>query len=88
MTTATTFVPEKALGGKPAAAAVALDRLRYYNFRRRWTKRIVPHLADEKLNAVLVRDFNKYTYVRWGERFLPGHLPSQFESCGWRCWSR
>jgi hypothetical protein len=83
MTTATAMLPEKVRDNNPVAACVDLDRLRYYNFRRQWTKRIVPHLADEKLNAILVRDFNKYTYGRWRERFKPGDLPCQFESCGW-----
>ena len=40
-----------------------LGDLRYYDLRRHWTKRIVPHLNDEFLNAILVRNFNKFT---WG----------------------
>jgi len=60
--------------------------MRYYDFKRHWTKRIVPHLSDLEFNRVLVRDFNKLTYDRWHNRFEPGMLPAQFESCDWR-WS-
>jgi hypothetical protein len=31
--------------------------MRCYDVKRHWTRRIQPHLADEKLNAILVRDF-------------------------------
>jgi len=57
--------------------------LRYYDLRRHWTKRIVPHLKDEALNAILVRDFNKFTWGRWRKRFKLGDLPAHFESCDW-----
>jgi hypothetical protein len=56
----------------------------YYNLQRNWTRKIVPHLKDEVLNKILVRDFHKFTYGRWKEPFLPGNLPSGFESCDWR----
>jgi hypothetical protein len=59
------------------------ENLRYYDLRRHWTKRITPHLCDERLNAILVRDFNKFTYGRWRDRFRPGDLPFHFESCDW-----
>jgi hypothetical protein len=54
---------------------VDLDRIRYYNLRRHWTKRIAPHLGDRKLNAILDRDFRKYKRGR----FRPGDLPIKFE---------
>ncbi len=57
--------------------------MRYYDIPRNWTKRIAPHLGDEKLNAVLVRDFHKFTYGRWGKPFGPGDFPRNFESCDW-----
>jgi hypothetical protein len=63
---------------------VAPEFMRYYDLRRHWTKKIKPHLADKTLNAILVRDFNKFTLGRYGERFEPGMLPSDFESCDWR----
>lgn len=33
----------------------------YYELQRNWTRKIVPHLNDEALNNILVRDFNKYS---------------------------
>jgi hypothetical protein len=58
--------------------------IRYYDLARHWTRRIIPHLGDKELNAILVRDFNRFTFGRWREPFLPGMLPEQFESCDWR----
>ena len=58
--------------------------MRYYDLKRHWTKKIVPHLGDEELNHILVRDFNRYTFGRWHEPFKPGMLPESFESCDWR----
>ena len=58
--------------------------MHYYQFQRHWTKRIVPHLGNEELNKLLVKDFNKYTSGRWRKRFLPGMFPDEFESCDWR----
>jgi hypothetical protein len=68
---------------EPVPVDIPLDKLRYYDFRRHWTKRILPHLGDKKLNAILIRDFNKYTEGRTGKRFRRGDLPGQFESCDW-----
>jgi hypothetical protein len=59
--------------------------MRYYDLKRHWTKRIEPHLGDERLNAILVRDFNKFTFGRWRKPFKPGMFPDEFESCDWRC---
>lgn len=56
--------------------------LRYYDLKRHW-RRLEPHLGDEKLNAILVRDFNKYTSGRWDKPFRPGQFPREFESCDW-----
>jgi hypothetical protein len=42
------------LDGPPTLATIALDRLRYYDFRRHWTKRLTPQLGDKKLNDILV----------------------------------
>ena len=57
--------------------------MRYYDLQRHWTKRLAPHLDDAKLNAVLVRDFNKFTSGRWGKPFARGQFPREFESCDW-----
>lgn len=59
--------------------------MRYYDLKRHWTRRIEPHLADAKLNDVLVRDFNLFTYGRWRQPFAYGQFPREFESCDW-CW--
>lgn len=52
------------------------------------TQRIEPHLTGERLNAILVRDFNKFTDGRWGTPFTPGQFPRDFESCNWWCGHR
>src|ERR1700752_3272445 len=61
-------------------------RKQYYDLQRHWTRKIVPHLNDESLNRILVRDFNKFTFGRWEKPFLPGNFPEDFESWDWR-WS-
>ncbi|MBP3954936.1 hypothetical protein J8F10_06530 [Gemmata sp. G18] len=35
------------------------------------------------MNAVLIRDFNKFTFGRWRKPFTLGQFPRHFESCGW-----
>jgi hypothetical protein len=57
--------------------------MRYYDLKGHWTRRIEPHLDDEWLNAILVRDFNKFTYGRWRQVFTAGQYPREFESCDW-----
>jgi hypothetical protein len=59
------------------------DQLRYYPAARHWTRRVMPCLADPELNAILVRDFNRYTYGTWRRHFRPGDLPHQFENGDW-----
>src|SRR3954465_6489025 len=58
-------------------------KVRYYPLQRNWTRKIVPHLGNARLRAVLVRDFNKFTYGRWRSTFKPGELPAAYESCDW-----
>jgi hypothetical protein len=66
--------------------AVIVPRgIRYYPLQRHWTKKIMPHLTDKKLNAVLVKNFNKLTWGRWRQRFTAGQTPFEFESCDWWC---
>lgn len=67
-----------------AALEAQRNAMRYYDLKRHWTKRIVPHLGDAELNRVLVRDFNRFTSGRWGKPFLAGMFPEEFESCDWR----
>ena len=56
--------------------------MEYYDLKRNW-RRVSPHLSDQKVADTLVRDFNKFTYGRWKQKFLPGMVPHQFESCDW-----
>ncbi len=56
--------------------------VRYYDLVRNWN-RMVPHLDDKELNAILVHDFNKYTMGLWKRRFAEGMFPRDFESCDW-----
>lgn len=56
--------------------------MKYYDLKKNWPK-VEKHLGDEKLNKILVRDFNKYTWGRWKRKFEPGMVPRQFESCDW-----
>jgi hypothetical protein len=58
--------------------------MRYYDLKKHWSKKVVPHLGDPELNKVLVRDFNKFTFGRWRKRFEPGMYPEQFDGCEWR----
>jgi hypothetical protein len=62
--------------------------MRFYDLKRHWTRRVEPHLGDEGLNCILVRDFDKYTFGRWRKRFLPGMYPAEFETCDWNCGHR
>lgn len=65
-------------------AAIPAKTMRYYDVPGKWTRRIVPHLADKKLNDILVRDFNRYTMGRWGIPFTHGELPCHHETCLWQ----
>ena len=56
--------------------------MKYYDLKKNW-RRVRPHLADKKLNNILVRDFNKFTFGRWGQKFTHGRLPHEFEICDW-----
>jgi hypothetical protein len=69
---------------RAAAAIKRKEKIHYYDLQKNWTKKIVPHLKDETLNNILVRDFNKYTVNRWNKTFNRGQLPEDIESCDWR----
>jgi hypothetical protein len=58
--------------------------IQHYPILKNWRRKIVPHLDNPKLQAILAADFNKYTVGCWGQRFRPGQLPADFESCDWR----
>jgi hypothetical protein len=56
--------------------------VKYYDLKKNW-RHVKPHLVDKKLNDILVKDFNKLTFGRWGKKFELGNLPFNFESCDW-----
>jgi hypothetical protein len=78
------MAPQDADTDEPRRQACQPVTVRYYDVARHWTKRIEPHLQDDMLNKILVRDFNDYTQGRWGEGFYPGTYPENIESCDWR----
>jgi hypothetical protein len=59
------------------------SEFQYYDLKKYWRK-AKRHLGDKELNDILVRDFNKYTYGRWGKEFKHGQFPSDSESWEWR----
>lgn len=56
--------------------------MKYYNIVKNWRK-IKRFLNDKKLNDILVRDFNKFTWGRWHQKFELGKFPRDYESCSW-----
>ena len=60
--------------------------MRYYDLSKNWRK-VRPHLNNPKVVETLHRDFNRYTYGRWRQKFPSdcGQHPFDFESCGWWC---
>jgi hypothetical protein len=75
-----------------AAAASTIDMslqspfgMQYYDLKKHWTKKIVPHLDNKKLNAILVRDLNIYTTSLNKKPFAHGEYPCERDFCDWRC---
>jgi hypothetical protein len=60
--------------------------MRYYDLSKNWRK-VRPHLNNPKVVETLHRDFNRYTYGRWRQKFPSDRdqYPFDFESCGWWC---
>lgn len=58
--------------------------MKYYPFVKKWSK-VKPHLVNKEFQDILVRDFNKFTYGRWGIEFKHGMIPFEHESCDWWC---
>lgn len=56
--------------------------MKYFDPKKNWP-RIRPHLKAAE--PVLVRDFNKFTWGRWRQKFTAGKTPHEFESCDWWC---
>jgi hypothetical protein len=65
------------------AKVLEIREMKYYDLKNNW-RQVSCHLGDKKLNNILVRDFNNFTFGRWGEKFTHGCLPWDFESCTWR----
>lgn len=61
-----------------------LSDLRYFDLKKHWTKKVLPHLKNEKLIAVLVEDLDKLAFSRWDKHFTADMVPAQFDSCDWR----
>jgi len=72
------------LAGDNARLDGASAWTRYYDVEGCWSKKLEPHLSDKRLNAILVRDFGKFTRGRWNLDFRPGDLPRDFEPCDCR----
>ena len=57
--------------------------MKYYDLKKNWRK-VKKHIEHPEVQRILVRDFNRYTWGRWRQKFLPGMVPTQFESCDWQ----
>jgi hypothetical protein len=57
--------------------------MRYYDLQKNWTRKIEPHLANEQLNDILVRDLNRFSSSRWGKPFLHGQYPWEYGDSQW-----
>jgi hypothetical protein len=62
------------------ADQVAPKDISYYDLKKNWTRKIVPHLGDQELNDILTRDFNSFTWGRWRLKFGPNELPHDHET--------
>jgi hypothetical protein len=45
--------------------------MQYYDLQKNWRK-VKRYINEPEVQAVLVRDFNKFTFGRWGNEFKPG----------------
>lgn len=68
--------------------------MRYYDFRRNWGKKCVPHLMNKEVQSILAKDFAKYCKGRQlvckrlglggdGWQYDPSEPPHYYESCDW-----
>lgn len=51
--------------------------MQYYDLQRNWRK-VKRHIGHPDVQAVLVRDFNKFTFGRWRNEFVAGKVPRDF----------
>jgi len=54
-----------------------LKKINYYDLSKNWRK-VRPHLDNPRVVETLVREFNKFTYGRWRQRFTAGRYPFEF----------
>jgi hypothetical protein len=62
------------------ADQVAPGDIAYYDLKKHWTRKIVPHLDDKELNDILTRDFSCYTLDRWGHVIRGDQFPQDYET--------
>jgi hypothetical protein len=66
-----------------APATPLAGGMQHYDFKKNWTRKVMPHLGDKKFNDLLFRDLNKYTWGRWRYKSPPGTLPAGFVNIPW-----
>lgn len=59
--------------------------MRYYDLKKNWTRKVAPHLSNPDVIKALIENMDKFTFSRWGSHFTADMLPSQVDSCDWRC---
>ena len=57
--------------------------MKYYDLKTNWRK-VKRHIDRPEVQEVLVRDFNRFTWGRWRQKFMPGQVPTEFKSCDWQ----
>jgi hypothetical protein len=72
-------IPTKAPSPKPQT-----HRIRYYDLKKNWTKKIEPNLNDKELNDILVEDMNIHTTSCWDKPFVHGDYPCKYDPSDWR----
>lgn len=57
-------------------------KIEYYPIVKKWNK-IKKYINSPEVQEILVSDFNKFTYGKWGMEFKHGMKPIEFETCDW-----
>ena len=59
-------------------------KMKYYDFKKNWKRKIEPNLANKSLNKILVKDMNAYARLRnWNLELKEGMVPFDWECCDW-----
>lgn len=56
--------------------------MEYFDLKKNWAK-VKPHISNEKVQRVLVRDMNVLFKSRWKKEFEKGKVPRDYECCDW-----